>query len=124
MQEPPSIFGLALTRFFQEEAAMLADLMPTAAQDYLRAIWFEGKRSGWPCANGAMEELFAQFLSGKIRPTRDPQPGSVFAVIAATRSVLNAAIGPSSAAVVSERALIAALEEFPAAREPLTSALS
>jgi hypothetical protein len=118
------MFGLALTRFFQEEAAMLADLMPTAAQDYVRALWFEGKRSGWPCANGAMEELFSQFLSGSIRPTRDPQASSVLAAIAATRAVLNAAIGPSSAAVVSERALTAALGEFPAARESLTSVLA
>jgi hypothetical protein len=116
--------GQALTRFFQEEALMLADLAPAAARDYVRALWFEGKRSGWPCASGAMEELMAQFLAGRISPTRDPQPQAARAAVHATRAVLVAAIGPASAAVVADRALVAAITAFPAARDPLTSMLA
>jgi hypothetical protein len=116
-------FGPALTRFFQEEALLLSDLEPAAARAYLRALWFEGKRSGWPCAKGAMEELFAQFLSGNIVPTRDPHPQSVKAAVQATRVILFQAIGPASAAVVCERALVTAAAAFPAARHQLTEAL-
>lgn len=117
-------FGQALTRFFQEEALILTDLAPAAARDYVRALWFEGKRSGWPCANGAMEELMRQFLAGSIQPTRDPQPQAAHAAMSATRAVLVAAIGPASAAVVADRALTAALTAFPAARDPLTNMLA
>jgi hypothetical protein len=123
MQDVQSSFGLALARFFQEEALMLRDLMPQATQDYVRALWFEGKRYNWPCANGAMEDLLTQFLEGKIIPTRDPQLGAVKTAIKVTRSVLHGALGPSSAAVVSERALLAAVTAFPAAREPMLVAL-
>jgi hypothetical protein len=126
MQEVTALptLGRALTHFFQEEALMLRDLAPAAMRDYVRALWFEGKRSGWPCASGAMDELLAQFLAGAILPTRDPQPQAARAAVQATREVLVAAIGPSSAAVVTDRALAAAVTAFPAARVSLTDMLA
>jgi hypothetical protein len=116
-------FGQALACFFQQEASMLAALAPDTARDYLRVLWFEGKRNGWPCAVGPMDQLMTQFLAGQIVPARDPVPDAALAAMRATRQILQTALGPTSAAVVADRALAAASEQYPSAREALSALL-
>jgi hypothetical protein len=45
---------------------MLSDIAPDALHGYVRVIWFEGKRSGWACMQGSMNDLIYALLSGDI----------------------------------------------------------
>jgi hypothetical protein len=118
-----NLFASALGQFFHEEALILDDLAPTVLHEYVRVIWWEGKRNGWDCIDGGMDDLMQALLSGDIAPQCAPQPQAAKAMVIATRNILNDAIGPASAAVVADRALSLSLMQFPAARDALMAAL-